>query len=339
MLLTLFFCSKNTVAQHKKIKVLPVPAFGYSPETGTYIGAVSLFTIDLYNDSSTRTSNAKIEFNYTWRKQIIIEGEWNYFFRNEDWFTKGKLHVSKFPDRYYGIGANTSDINEHLYNSDRNIIETHLLKKIGDKLFAGPGFKYITYRNVNPANKIDYPELRDNSTTGLGFSLLKDSRDNILTPSEGIYFNIYSGYVFTQEKYAELHLDMRHYITAHNITLSTRIYNDFNFTSPPFYDMALMGGDKFVRGFYYGRYRDNHLSTLQAELRSIFIWRFGAALFGGLSNVYGSFDRFSVNNIKYNAGGGIRFLIDRKENINLRLDYAVGSGGNSGFYISFGESF
>ncbi|MCB0698668.1 MAG: hypothetical protein H6551_01010 [Chitinophagales bacterium] len=334
-----FLLPITTTAKDKKISILPVPAFGYAPETGTYIGAVSLFTFNFYNDSLTRTSNAKLELNYTWRNQIIVETEWNYFFKNEGWFTKGRLHFSKFPDRYYGIGANTIETDEYLYNSNRTIVDAHILKNTGNRLFAGIGIKHIGFRNVTPLNETKYPELKDNKSTGAGISLLKDTRDNLLTPSKGIYISLYSGYVFTKQQYAELTFDSRYYLTHRKVTFAVRWYNDLNFNNAPFYDLALMGGDKYIRGFYYGRYRDNHLSTLQAEVRSVFLWRFGLAAFGGLSNVYSSFDRFAVNNVKYNAGAGIRFLIDRKENINLRLDYAVGSGNNSGFYISFGEAF
>ena len=56
----------------KKVKILPVPAFGYEPETKTHIVAVCLFTLDFYQDSTTRKSNAKLEFNYTFRNQIIL---------------------------------------------------------------------------------------------------------------------------------------------------------------------------------------------------------------------------------------------------------------------------
>jgi len=45
----------------KKVKILPVPSIGYTPETKTYFGAVSLFTLDFYQDGKTRTSNAKLE--------------------------------------------------------------------------------------------------------------------------------------------------------------------------------------------------------------------------------------------------------------------------------------
>ena len=49
-------------------------------------------------DSITRSSNAKIEFSYTWVKQIIVDVEWNYLFQAEKWFTNGKLHMSKYPN-------------------------------------------------------------------------------------------------------------------------------------------------------------------------------------------------------------------------------------------------
>lgn len=81
----------TSTKQPPKIKVLPVPAFGHSPETSTYIGAVCLFTLDFYRDTLTRISNAKLEFNYTWRKQMIFEAGWNYFFREEKWYTQGTI--------------------------------------------------------------------------------------------------------------------------------------------------------------------------------------------------------------------------------------------------------
>ncbi len=330
---------KADSTQHKKVKILPVPAFGYSPETSTYVGAVSLLTIDLYNDSNTRTSNAKFEFNYTWRKQIIIETEWNYFFKKEAWFTKGRVHYSQFPDRYYGIGYRTQETEEHLYNSDRFIAELYILKGLNKQTFTGPSLKYIDYRNVDPYNSIKHPELTSTSSLGAGYTILKDSRDNILTPSKGIYCNIFLGYVFNQQQYVESIFDLRKYYSYKKVTFSGRFYNELNFSDPPFYDYALLGGDKYVRGYYYGRFRDNNLSTIQIEARSIFVWRIGAAIFGGLSNVYNSFESFNLSYSKYNAGAGIRFVIDRKENINLRLDYAVGEDNSSGFYISFGESF
>lgn len=325
----------------KKVKILPVPAFGYSPETKTYLGAVTLFTINMYQDSVTRTSNAKFEFNYSWNKQIILESEWNYFFRHEKWFTKGKIHYSKYPDLYYGLGPNTPESNKTFFESRRFLADISVLKKIGHQLFSGFNFKYTDYSRVDATEtKLLFPELDDNSTLGLGISLLRDTRNNLLTPTGGFYSYFNGLYNFSESNYLKLTLDLRYYKTwKDKLTLATRLINEFNTGTPPFYDRAMLGGDKFVRGYYLGRYRDNHLSAFQSEFRFPAFWKIYLAAFGGLSEIYPKLNQFNMASLKTNYGFGLRFLVDKTENTFLRLDYAIGQDKNSGFYISFGESF
>ncbi|MFV0605876.1 MAG: BamA/TamA family outer membrane protein [Niabella sp.] len=326
----------------KTIKVLPVPAFGYSPETKTYIGAVSLFTFNFYKDSVTRQSNAKIEFNYTWNKQMIIDGGWNYFSRDENWFTKGQITYSKYPDFYYGIGSATAESDKLLYNSNRFVFDVYALKKIKFHLFTGLNLKYSNYWNleIDNASTVNYSELKNSAALGLGYSILKDNRNSILTPTKGVYALANTTYNFSSSNYIDLFFDLRYYKTwKDKFTLASRFVNDFNINNPPFFDYAILGGDKFVRGYYYGRYRDKNLSTLQAECRFPLVWRFGLATFGGISNIYPNLSALSLSHTKYNAGLGLRFLVDRKDNTNLRLDYAIGKDNNNGFYVSFGESF
>ena len=194
--------------QAKKVKILPVPSIGYSPETKTYFGAVSLFSFNFYNDSTTRNSNSKIEITYTLKKQIIFENEWNYFFSEEKWFTKGKIHYSKYPDYYYGIGGNTPTDNELLFNSNRFIFEGNILKQTGNKLFAGINLKFIDYSKVSASeDNILYPELTGSSVFGIGLTVLKDSRDNLITPTGGWYVLSNIGYNFSEKNYAEAALD------------------------------------------------------------------------------------------------------------------------------------
>ena len=327
--------------QTKKIKILPVPAFGYSPETKTYLGAVTLFTINMYRDSITRTSNAKLEFNYSWNKQIILESEWNYLFRQEKWFTKGKIHFSKYPDLYYGIGPETPESNKLFFDSRRFILEASLLKNIGYKLFTGINLKYTDYSKVEAENnELIYPELIAASTFGIGYSLLKDTRNNLLTPTKGLYSYLNTTWHFAKSNYLKFTFDLRYYKTwKEKFTLANRFINDVNTGNPPFYDRALLGGDKFVRGYYLGRYHDNNLSSLQSEFRFPAFWKIYLATFGGLSNIYSIENKFSIGKTKTNYGFGLRFLVDKTENTFLRLDYAIGQDNNDGFYISFGESF
>lgn len=346
--ITTFICIffiQNTFCQDsvkiKKVKILPVPAFGYSPETRTYAGAVALFTFNFYNDTLTRRSNAKVEFNYTWNKQMILNGGWSFLSKGEKWFSKGEIYYSKYPDFYYGIGPNTPVSNKLMYKSNRFSFDANVLKKIKTNLFTGPNIKYINYWNVRPdASSPSYPELTSGSTVGIGYSILKDSRNSLLTPLRGVYAYANTTYNFSKNNYVELVLDGRYYKTwKEKFTIAGRFINDLNFGNPPFYDQAFLGGDKYVRGFFYGRYRDKNLSSLQLEFRSPLVWRFGFATFGGVSNLYPNLSGISAGNTKYNAGLGLRFLVDRKDNTNLRLDYAIGSNKNSGFYVAFGESF
>lgn len=337
----LLFTFQNASGQDsiKRVKILPVPTVGYSPETRTYVGAVTLFTFNLFKDSLTRTSNAKFEFNYTWNKQLILDTEWNYFLKEEKWFTKGKLQYSDYPDFYYGVGSNTPESNKLLYFSKRIVFEANILKKAGNKFFLGPNVRYINYYNVSYTGALSYPELTSNYTIGVGITLLRDTRDNLLTPEKGLYFNFNAGYNFSKTNYGQTTIDLRYYKTwAEKFTWANRLFSEYNFRTPPIYDYAFLGGDQFVRGYDYGRYRNKNLSSWQTELRLHLIWKFGLAAFGGLSNLYNAAN-FNVENTKPNYGLGLRFLVDKHDKTNLRLDYALGNSDNSGFYISFGESF
>ena len=167
----------------KKITVLPVPAIGYTPETKTYVGLVTLFTFNNTLDSLTRSSNAKLEFVYTWNKQMIFETDWNYFFPTEKWFTKGRLvYFSNYPDLYYGIGFDTPDSGELSFESNRIKFDADLFRNIKNKLFLGAGINYTDYRNIKSLNdSLFYPELKDGNNFGIKIIFLKDAR-NISCP-------------------------------------------------------------------------------------------------------------------------------------------------------------
>ena len=327
----------------KKVSILPVPAIGYSPETKTYVGAVTLFTFNNLTDSLTRSSNAKVEFNYTWNRQIIIESDWNYFFPKELWFSRGLLHYSKYPDLYYGIGFNTPESNKLNFQSNRFIFDIDVFRNLKNKLFLGLGINYKSFGNIKNLNdSLFYPELKDESNFGTKAIFLKDSRNNILSPTEGDYFELSNAFNFGTSFYVKSTLDYRYYFgfgETNKHIVAGRIYHTTVFGNPPFYDFAEIGGDEYVRGYYLGRFRDKNFSSVQLEFRNHLFWRIGISTFGGVSMVYEKINAIENESFKPNVGIGLRFLVDKNENINLRIDYALGSQNQSGFYISFGESF
>lgn len=329
------------IKKEKKVKVLPVPSFGYSPETSYSIGAVALFTIDFYQDSITRKSNAKAEVRYTLNKQLIAEWGWNYFTRKEKWFTNGLLHYSRYADLYYGIGAQTLPADEVQFQSDRVRLDLNLARQIQPSIFLGGGIRYFSYFNLSDEGVAPYPELINKANFGLKLRGFKDTRNNILTSTKGCYLELMTELNFSARFYNRSTFDLRKYWSfgeKENHVFAGRFYQSVVIGAAPFYDYSLLGGDQFVRGYFFGRFRDNFLSTVQLEYRTPHWWRIGAAFFGGMSAVYGS-DPFTEQLFKPNLGAGLRILFDKKEGTNLRFDYAVGRNGQSGFYVSFGESF
>ncbi|MEJ6582609.1 MAG: hypothetical protein QNL61_06055 [Crocinitomicaceae bacterium] len=343
ILFFLFVCSRalsQDTTDYKRLKVLPLPAFGYAPETSGSIGALCLFSFNIYNDSNTRLSNAKIEFNYTLNKQIIFENVWSYFFKDEKWFTDGIVHYSIYPDFYYGIGPRTPQSNNVLFNSNRFVFQGNVYKKIGNQLFSGINLKYIDYSNVQNKDSIQYSELTSSRLMGFGLSVLKDTRNNILTPIDGWFLKGSAGYNFSKSNYFEAAIDGRYCKTWRSLfTLAGRFYNRITAGTPSFYDYSIMGGDNIARGYRYGRFRDKNITTLQSEFRAHLFWRIGMAAFAGVTNVYPTISKFDFRAYKVNVGIGLRILVDKKDNTSLRLDYAIGENGNNGFYVSFGESF
>ena len=106
-----------------------------------------------------------------------------------------------------------------------------------------------------------------------------------------------------------------------------------NYVSPgslPFV-YPFLGGDRFVRGYYYGRYRTMASARMiQGEFRFPIVAHW-LGLFWWMVKLPGA-NQFIASNFKYNVGGGLRILMDKSERTNLRLDYAVGQNvGNKGF--------
>ena len=67
-------------------------------------------------------------------------------------------------------------------------------------------------------------------------------------------------------------------------------------------------------------------------------WRIGIAAFGGIGQVADKVQSFDSGSFKYDYGFGLRYKINKKENINLRLDMGFTKEGH-GLYIVFAEAF
>ena len=78
-------------------------------------------------------------------------------------------------------------------------------------------------------------------------------------------------------------MDVRAYHSlTENLVLAGQTIGQAGFGDLPFNELGVLGGDKMMRGYYVGRYRDRTLTAAQAELRFLplplgFTHRIGAA--------------------------------------------------------------
>jgi outer membrane translocation and assembly module TamA len=66
--------------------------------------------------------------------------------------------------------------------------------------------------------------------------------------------------------------------------------------------------------------------------------RWGAVAFVGAGDVANRVPEFKFSNFRPNYGAGIRFKLDKTENLNLRFDYGFGQNSNY-FYFTIAEAF
>ncbi|WP_299049894.1 BamA/TamA family outer membrane protein [uncultured Polaribacter sp.] len=352
-----FYPNKNKVAQDSTLylsKIITAPIISYSPETslGFGLGAKYLFKFK-GSGEETRTSNMPVSLLYTLNNQFFIYSGFEIFTNQEKWVISGNIAFQNYPRFYYGIGRNTPKTNEEIYDNFQVLVEPILLKRAFARyLFLGGGFRFnkIYDTEVEPGGLLDTnrPSGFDGSTsTGLELALLYDSRDNILNASKGWYFELTKGFYNTSlggtHNFDLTRFDLRHYIKVskkNNDVLAFQAVGHFSNGDVPLAELALLGNERIMRGYIEGRFIEENLVAAQVEYRKTFKdSRFGFVAFLGAGDVFNKSRDLKINDLKLNYGAGLRFMLDKKERLNIRFDFGSGNETDGNFYINIAEAY
>lgn len=343
------FASDTDSIPRKRLKVIPFPNLAYSPETRLFFGGVALFTLHLYDNPATRKTTFKTELNFTQNKQVILGTNYHIFLENNSWYLYGDNSFFKFPENFWGIGSDTENNMEERYDARRLELDNSFLKRFKGGFYAGPRYRLHSMYNIKPfiGGELDegtVPGAEGGISSGLGYTLNYDTRDNLMNPWKGMFLsfsNVFFDDILGSDfKFTRFEADLRKYIPfkSKKHLLALQAYGVFNAGTPPFRMMGLLGSDSHMRGYYQGRYRDRQYAGLQAEYRRSIYRMFGAAAFAGAGNVAYDLSDFGDSALKPFGGIGLRIRVDKTDNVNLRFDYALGKG-SDGFYVVFGEAF
>ena len=265
-------------------------------------------------------------------------------FRITGAYGRAQLHYD-----LYGIGntAGSQDLFLPINQGGKALLMETLIR-VTNKLFIGPRYQWrdldarVKGDNLPPSFNIDPIELKS-TTSSLGIHIQHDLRDSQFYPRKGALIDVvadffqgdfgsdfsYQSYTFAFNKYSGL---------SPRQVLAFRVFGCATAGHVPFYDLCLLGMHNDVRGYKAGRYRDKLMLTTQVEYRLELPKRFGAAAFVGLGEVAPDVGAFNYDNLKPAGGAGIRFILAKKNHVNLRVDYAVGKQGG-GVYMGVAEAF
>lgn len=327
---------------------LLVPLVLYTPETHLGLGGFFVHFFRLGTHDFSRLSSLAALGIATTRQQFIMELHPDFYLLGDDLHLFGKLEYQRYPDSFWGIGNTAEDAREERYDRERLRFRGSAQYRLAGPFYAGLATDLMLYRGVyttvdgNFATQ-DIPGEAGGFTSGLGPTLTLDSRDNTVGPRTGYLLNasfLYFGEPLgSRYTFVKSTLDLRYYVeTFPRHVLGLRFHGEAHGGNVPYYQLGLLGGDDLLRGYYLGRYRDEALVALEAEYRYPLIWRFSGVAFMGVGAVAGAADELIGVPLRPAAGLGLRFAINQRERLNLRLDFGVGPG-TYGIYFMVGEAF
>ncbi len=334
------------------IGFIPVPVFGYSPETGFVFG----MSIDYYfntsktpKDTTTRESFLYAGAAYSTRKQLFTELFWQIFGPGEKYILRGKTGFSDFSEYYWGVGNNV------LSEKDKKTItytllqfKNRLLFNTRAKNFVGFGINYSLTKDILGPEKMPLENTIDgynqSRVVGIGPAILYDYRNNPFSPTRGWYAEYYSHWhhksLGSNFNYFEQQVDLRKYFKAFGKgMLGFQMIGSFNTGSVPLRELSKLGGAQMLRGYILGRYRDKNMWGAQFETRYPLGKYFGVAAFGAVGQVSDKLENFKLGPLYSAAGAGLRIKLNSKKQIYSRIDYAYSANKTGQLYLRLMDAF
>ncbi|TAF66451.1 MAG: hypothetical protein EAZ55_05855 [Cytophagales bacterium] len=357
LLLTIGSTLTHLQAQEKKKLenwvILPIAIFSPETDFGGGLLTMRVFKLSHADDTLTRTSNVQAYGLYTTNNQLLISPLYNIFTKGEKWIINGNIGFFQFPEYYYGIGHNAPTTQEELVGYDAFRIEHRMVNQLRPHFFVGGQYRFFDFSQLKrPTNGLlDTTRVEGYNgaaVSGLGIVLLWDNRNNITYTTKGSFLeltaNFHGGILGGTHQFNMFSLDARKFWAIpfrkkHKHIIALQFYGRSVVEGvAPYKQLSELGGDVIMRGYYTGRYRDNHLIAAQAEYRLPLIGRFGAAFFVGVGDVAAQWEDFAQQTPKISYGGGVRFNVNQKETVNIRIDYGLGYQ-TQGLYVRLIEAF
>jgi len=343
------YFGKSTVDRtfEKKIDFTFAGGPSYSKNTSLGIGilAAGLYRVDR-TDSVTQPSDISIfaSISISGFYSVGIEGN-TFFSHGRSKFDYKAAFVSA-PRDLWGIGYDAGRYNpESSYVEKQYKVHARYLYRVLPKTYVGArlSFEHAKGKDFDETGEryIGF-EKHSCTATGIGAIIEYDSRDFVTNAWQGVYASLQStifpkGLGNCERTLYRTTVTFDWYRRVwKDCVLAFDLYGEFNSYHTPWPMLARMGGSHRMRGYYEGRYTDNDMIAVQAELRQRIWRRIGCTVWAGAGNVFREFARYDWSHTLPNYGVGLRWEL--KKRVNVRFDYGFGRK-TSGFLLNINEAF
>jgi hypothetical protein len=342
----------------KKVNFSIVPIAGAASPTGKV--AVSSINAAFYLGDPAITNLSNIYLipytNLSTQRGVILRPT---IWANKNlWNFPGEIRKSNNELNTWGLGTNSS-------SSIESVLEVEQFRFYGTAnrlllryLYAGVGYNIDYFYDMKEIPEQEeatdfsiYAFGTDKSTTssGLSFSLLRDSRKNSINPDGGFYsllnYKIFSPKLGSTYSWSSVALELRKYVglsdRRRNILAFWMMYWG-TFGDVPYMNLPGTAQDLYSRsgrGYKFGRYRGKQMLYGETEYRFDIsangFW--GGVVFVNAQS-YSEMDSQEFEYVKPATGFGLRMKFNKRSNANVTLDFAFGKD-SFNWYLNLGEFF
>jgi len=318
---------------------LLVPTLSSNPKLGTSVGGMGGYMY--YFDPESRVSIFGLSAQYTSTNSLIGA-----------LFAKMSFDADHQRLNVFAAGGNIkNDYDDFLGTGMPLKSEDHLRAfalryqyRIWDNWFLGVQAVDTNYQILGQS-ALDNEVLQTLGLTGfsgggIGLVANLDSRDSEFSPHKGWLVNVnniaYRDWIAGNNNYDAYRADVRYYWGhGDGNVLALRLNNQWTVDAPKSAYAPIT-----LRGYKFGEYLGEHMSSIEAEERLRIAARWTATMFVGVGCLYGgSLNCTDSENLYPDAGAGVQYVIKEKEGMVVNLEYAKGKGDNEGVYLKFGYGY
>jgi outer membrane protein assembly factor BamA len=266
------------------------------------------------------------------------------------------INFKEMPDHYWGVGYDEG------FNTEKSDTTTaytrtwwqfypRFLWQFRKHLFLGPliDFNYTKGKEASERVQKDpyYSEFNDRPfNSGFGVVFQYDSRDIPVNAWKGAFVEVllamYGPYLGGDNAYQVLGIDLRKYwpIKREGRTIAAQLRGRFSAGDVPYGEMSQPGTPFDLRGYTWGRYRDESMVYGIGEYRHMFRKKDGSlsphgfVAWVGVGTLGETVEKFG----EWLPSIGLGYRLEVQPRMNLRIDIGFGKD-TRGFYFNFNEAY